>query len=117
MPFTRRVPMKRALPQAGLALAVSSALITMVWFHQNPAPPPTLEATCRQVADDPAKYAGREVLLKTDGCEDDGPGRLVWRRASSEGPAVVVLCAERKPVLAGLCHYSGVGPPVVDARR
>lgn len=96
-----------------------SVLIVLVCRHEADPGPPPVESTCRQIAQDPARFAGRRVLVKTDGCEPDGNGRLIWR-PFHDGPPQVILLVEpgrNTRVAAGYCHWSGTGPPVVYARR
>lgn len=95
--------MSRYLPP----LAFAVALAALGWLYLGePAPPPPVDCTCRDLADHPTTYAGRTVRVSTLGTQLDRPGVLVWRRESHLAPAVVL----RGPFpdaplhLTGHCH-------------
>lgn len=62
-------------------------------------------ATCKEIAADPERWAGRHVLLSTKGCQFGGPDTLVYRTLASKPPAVVIRLAR---------PHNGVMPPKVD---
>jgi hypothetical protein len=112
--------MKNALPQIVVSLAVAVALTALLYRRVNPDPPEPPEpvpATCRQVWESPAAYAGRPVRLRTDGSAEAGD-RLVWRPDSEAAPAVVMEFDGSKvpdPVpdeVVGVCHAPVAGGPV-----
>lgn len=101
-----------------MVVPVVVLVLALLLYHRPAAEPPPVEATCRQLADRPAEYEGRKVILSTAGCQREGAGRYVWRDRASHPPAVVVLFSGEAPVplpvvVAGTCQRRIQGGPLV----
>ena len=101
-----------------LAVPVVILVLVLLLYHRPAVQSPPAEATCRQLAENPAEYEGRKVMLSTAGCQREGAGRYVWRDMASQPPKVVVLFSGEAPiplpkVVAGTCQRQIQGGPLV----
>lgn len=101
-----------------LAVPVVILVLVLLLYHRPAVQSPPAEATCRQLAENPAEYEGRKVILSTAGCQREGAGRYVWRDMASQPPKVVILFSGEAPiplpgVVAGTCQRRIQGGPLV----
>lgn len=101
-----------------MVVPVVVLVLVLLLYHRPAAESPPVEATCRQLAERPAEYEGRKVILSTAGCQREGEGRYVWRDMASHLPRVVVLFSGETPiplpkVVTGTCQRQIQGGPLV----
>jgi len=100
-----------------LGFVVCLCLAGWHYLRDGPPQPAPVAATCRELADSPAMYAGKRVRVPTDHCVRDTAKTVVWRRLTHEEPAVVLRFpgpfGEPLPShLTGTCHAPHAGGPV-----